>query len=358
MISCSAPGKLYVAGEYAVTEPGHGAVLVAIDRYVTVRAGASDDGLTTVESTLSGANTLRCNGIDDLLRTPAPFAYVQSALGMAARVRIALGGAPPPCRLSITSDLADGRGTKLGLGSSGAVTVAMINVLNSVYRLGLNRAQRYRLAMLATMAVDPHASGGDVAAATWGGWLHYQAPDRTQVQRVLATRGVAGSLDAPWSGFAVRTLPAPTRLRLQVGWTGTPASSAALLTRFRARDRAGAGSRTFLAESNACVRRLAAAITQDHDAAIAHEIRIARNLLCALDRTAGIGIRTEALELLWRTAESLGIPAKSSGAGGGDCGIALVPTGTARLASQLRKRWAHSGIRTLPLLIHQTEGAA
>ena len=37
MISQSAPGKLYIAGEYAVVEPGHRAVLVAVDRFITVR---------------------------------------------------------------------------------------------------------------------------------------------------------------------------------------------------------------------------------------------------------------------------------------------------------------------------------
>ena len=37
MIRRSAPGKLYIAGEYAVVEPGHQALLVAVDRFITVR---------------------------------------------------------------------------------------------------------------------------------------------------------------------------------------------------------------------------------------------------------------------------------------------------------------------------------
>src|SRR5699024_9680497 len=31
-----APGKLFVAGEYAVTEPGHDSLVVAVDRYLSV----------------------------------------------------------------------------------------------------------------------------------------------------------------------------------------------------------------------------------------------------------------------------------------------------------------------------------
>ena len=38
----SAPGKLYIAGEYAVVEPGHRAVLVALDRFITVRAATAE----------------------------------------------------------------------------------------------------------------------------------------------------------------------------------------------------------------------------------------------------------------------------------------------------------------------------
>ena len=37
MIQVKAPGKLYVAGEYAVTEPGYKSVLIAVDRFVTLQ---------------------------------------------------------------------------------------------------------------------------------------------------------------------------------------------------------------------------------------------------------------------------------------------------------------------------------
>lgn len=36
MIEVSAPGKLYIAGEYAVVETGHPAVIAAVDQFVTV----------------------------------------------------------------------------------------------------------------------------------------------------------------------------------------------------------------------------------------------------------------------------------------------------------------------------------
>ena len=41
-VTRSAPGKLYIAGEYAVVEPGHPAVLVAVDHFITVRASPAE----------------------------------------------------------------------------------------------------------------------------------------------------------------------------------------------------------------------------------------------------------------------------------------------------------------------------
>ena len=35
-ITSKAPGKLFIAGEYAVVEPGHGAIIAAVSRYLTV----------------------------------------------------------------------------------------------------------------------------------------------------------------------------------------------------------------------------------------------------------------------------------------------------------------------------------
>ena len=41
MIEVSAPGKLYIAGEYAVVETGHPAIIVAVDQFVTVTVEAA-----------------------------------------------------------------------------------------------------------------------------------------------------------------------------------------------------------------------------------------------------------------------------------------------------------------------------
>ena len=50
MIQVKAPGKLYIAGEYAVTEPGYKSVLIALDRFVTATIEETDQYNGTVHS--------------------------------------------------------------------------------------------------------------------------------------------------------------------------------------------------------------------------------------------------------------------------------------------------------------------
>ena len=47
MIQVKAPGKLYIAGEYAVTEPGYKSVLIALDRFVTATIEEADHYIIT-----------------------------------------------------------------------------------------------------------------------------------------------------------------------------------------------------------------------------------------------------------------------------------------------------------------------
>lgn len=50
MIRVKAPGKLYIAGEYAVTEPGYKSVLIAVNRFVTATIKASNEVVGTIHS--------------------------------------------------------------------------------------------------------------------------------------------------------------------------------------------------------------------------------------------------------------------------------------------------------------------
>lgn len=362
MIETRAPGKLFILGEYAVVEPGHAAVLVAVDRFITVTLTPAADGE-------SGAS----------LEALSP--HVRAAIGVVEELRADRALAHRPFHLQITSELEDRNGRKYGLGSSAAVTVAVIAAALTHYGLELNDRERFKLALLATLEVSPRASGGDLAASTMGGWVRYVSPDRAALASVRAARGIVAALThEAWDTCVVEALPAPTDLRLLVGWTGEPASTEALVGQVEKasapEDREsttdapqgsdapdartsqhGTPSRhAFVGESDACVARFVSAMRAGDTDTLLREVRKARSLLTALGETTGITIETQTLRDLCDIAEAHGAAAKPSGAGGGDCGIVLA--GSHVDAGSIASVWLQHQIVPLDLRVTSAHGTA
>ncbi|WP_305787992.1 phosphomevalonate kinase [Symbioplanes lichenis] len=355
-----APGKLFIAGEYAVVEPGHPAILVAVDRRVTVSVSHTGDAGVAVASDL-WPGVVRARWAGDLLRPagsdeqPAPGAVspVLSAVSVTGALLRARGIRLPAIHVSVGSDL-HRDGTKFGLGSSGAVTVATVTAVAASCGVRLSPEERYRLALLATAAHDPRASGGDIAASVWGGWLAYHAPDRAAVADLAQRRGVAEALRVPWPGFGLRRLRPPRALTLQVGWTGEPASTVSLTKRLRA---GTAAHRLFLDRSDACVRGAIHALDRGAGDELRHHVRTARQVLAELDGAMRLGIFTERLTALCDAAEAVGAAAKPSGAGGGDCGIALLTAGADTEITRLHHAWVAAGVLPVPIRVEPSNGS-
>lgn len=360
-----APGKLYIAGEYAVVEPGHRAVLVAVDRFITVRitpCSPAGGYAGTISSRLyaNGSRPWRrrpqdgqaeaVGGEDD---------YIISAIRFVEALVAEVGGQLRSFDLDISSELEEDDGRKLGLGSSSAVTVATVRAVADLYGLAASDLTVYKLAMLASDTVQPIGSGGDIAASAMTGWVAYTSPDRMWLRRARQRARVGGSVsdlvEADWPGLSVRRLPPPS-LRLQAGWTGAPASTPALVADVQAGSHGADDYAVFLRDSQDCLARLITAIEDDDAARIMRQIARNRALLAGLSRISGRTIETTELSRLVEIALDHGATAKSSGAGGGDCGIALCPPATDLVA--LRAAWETAGILPLDLSVYSQDSSA
>lgn len=352
MIQTSAPGKLYIAGEYAVVEPGQPAVLVAVDRCITVRLTESS-GMGRVHSSRYGQGPLTWVRDDDeqIVADHDPYDYVTASISVMESLRAERDLAPRYFDLHISSDLDDESGRKFGLGSSAAVTVAVVTALNAFYEMGLTRHELFQLALLATIEVSPRASGGDVAASTFGGFIRYTSPDRERLLDAVRTGTVTDALaDPAWSVCGVARLPDLDGLRLLVGWTGSPASTERLVKRVSVADDAlDTRYAAFLDLSRQAVEELVAAWGHD-DSRVLDVIRRCRRLLQHLGVLRGTAIETDQLRALCNIAEDAGAAAKPSGAGGGDCGIALIPAD--RDAARVLSAWRADGVLPLDLKPH------
>ncbi len=351
-ITVRTPGKLFIAGEYAVVTPGEPAVLVAVDRYLTVRLTESA-GAGSIHSPEFGRQPLvwghSADGVT-IDREHHPYDYVLSAITLTERLRDERGLAPRYYDLRIDSGLDDASGRKFGLGSSAAVTVATVRAISQFYRLDLAGDDVFRLALLATIDVAPQASGGDLAASAYGGWIGYRSPDREALRAALHTDASIAALlrHDGWAPLEIVRLAAPEALRFLVGWTGRPASTERLVDAVRGGS-AAMDYPAFLRDSRACVDALWASLSSGDDVATLDAIRRARRLLQRLGTAAGVSIETPALAALCDTAEAAGAAAKSSGAGGGDCGIVLAPA-VADVAGLLRA-WEEQDIRHLTVSV-------
>lgn len=463
VIRAEAPGKLFVVGEYAVVEPGGRAVVIAVDRHVTVtlqpavapgrRAGGGrgdgqDDGFRaghgrdevggTITSAQYGGTPRRWRltawqgsgdhphrfGLDDGVprgghdqdlrragadqdvpqhdgdehvpkhdgdqdvpkhdgdehvpgrdgadgaperdgdrRAPrhrfeiddgAPVDHVASAIEVMEALRADRGRPARGYDLSISSDL-DSGGRKLGLGSSAAVTVATVRAIAELHRLPLGDREIFLAALVAALRVAA-TSGGDIAASTLGGWVDYAAPDTAAVRAVDDHDGVSAVLRAEWPSLRLRRLPPPRSVDLYVGWTGRPASTPDLVAGLSARARsAGDAYERFLAGSADCVADLVEAIGDDDASMVLDVIGRARRLLTELAASVATQIETPELTMLADAAEAVGAAGKSSGAGGGDCGIVLATAG-ADVAPMLRA-WRAAGIEPVALAVAELDVA-
>ncbi|MBS9534988.1 phosphomevalonate kinase [Mycobacterium sp. M1] len=347
-----APGKLFITGEYAVMEPGSPALLVAVDRMVSVTATSIEAGIELTTDLHPEPVRLHWQGLqlagnspdDDAAR--GRLSHAVAALEVLGELLTGRGLPAPALHLTIVSDLHEA-GTKFGLGSSGAVTVATIDTVSAHCGLPLSADERYRLALIASARLDPQASGADLAAAVLRGWIVYRAPDRTAVLDLVRRDGLESALRASWPGLGIRRLNPPAGLQLAVGWTGSPAVTAELLG--GSRWHGTAAHRQFVAAMAASAQATVDALERGDTAAALAQLAIARQLLAELDNSADVGIFTDKLIALCDAADAAGWVAKPSGAGGGDCGIALSDGADAADVERLRGQWETVGVRLLPL---------
>ncbi|PIE21592.1 MAG: phosphomevalonate kinase [Arachnia propionica] len=355
VIQTKAPGKLFIAGEYAVVEPGQLAVVVAVDSYITVTLRPAADYGTLSSAHHEPPATWWRQPETNALNSSEPISrHVRAAIETSERLAVELGRDLDYYDLATSSELVTDDGRKLGLGSSAAVSVAVTRALNQYYELGLDELGIFKLALLAGATVNPRASGGDLAAAVFGGWLAYAAPDRDELARQMQTTPLAELLAADWPGLSLRHLPPPAGLELAVGWTGRPAATERMVGQLRGAWRDSDDYAAFLSDSQRCVEELVAGLAAQQPTLVMAAISACRELLRRLAEQAAINIETRALAQLCSDAEAVGAAAKSSGAGGGDCGIALMPSGVS--VAYLQAQWRQHGIRPLALKVPQPEG--
>lgn len=353
MIETSVPGKLFIAGEYAVVEPGHPAIIVAVDQFinVTIEGTRKNGSIQSAQYSDLPIRWTRRNGELVLDHRENPFHYILAAIRLTEKYAQEKGTLLSFYDLKVTSELDNSNGRKYGLGSSGAVTVATVKALNLYYDLKMDRLTQFKIAALAHLAVQGNGSCGDIAASCYGGWLAFSTFDHEWVLRKQQEWTLTQLLTSDWPELSIRPLIVPKSLRLLIGWTGSPASTSDLVDQvYQSKEAKEKGYAKFLADSKDCVNRLIDGFLNEDSRTIKKMITENRKLLVGLSSLTGVTIETPALKKLCDLAETYRGAAKSSGAGGGDCGIVIVDQKTGILP--LMSAWEKADIIPLPLHVY------
>ncbi len=354
-ITSKAPGKLFIAGEYAVVEPGHGAIIAAVSRYLTVTIEEASS-VGTLTSTQNPDLVVKWTREEELFRAKGehPYKLVEEAI-LVAEQYVRETGKPTNAlySLSITSELDDAkRGIKYGLGSSGAVVVATIQAVLDFYETPRTPLLVYKLSVLANLRLSQRGSFGDIASSSFGGMVYYTSPDRSELLEHLQSQTIKEICDTDWKDLTIVRLPKIPDFTLLVGWTGQVAITDSLIQATEKTRKVETDSsfyKEFLAKSHAIVEGLQNAWNQQDIPSLQEGIRANRALLNEFAQVMQLEIETPALQTLCDIAEQNNACAKTSGAGGGDCGICFTQNEHQR--QQIETQWAHAQIQVLPLAI-------
>ena len=317
-------GKLYWAGEYAILEPGQLALIKAIPIYMTAEIKASNNYRLYSD--------MFSYSVD--LRPDSSYALIQETVALVEEYLTAQGVELHPFSLEIRGKM-EREGKKFGLGSSGSVVVLVIKAMLAFYERAAERELLFKLASAVLLKRGDNGSMGDIACIVSENLVLYQSFDREKVAQWLEKEELQAVLDRDW-GFSIRSVEPALEFDFLVGWTKEVAVSSHMVKQIK--DNMNS---SFLQASKETVANLVKALEVGQEENIIDLLEQASQLLEGLSSE----IYTPSLRQLKNASRDLKAVAKSSGAGGGDCGIAL--SFDQDSTTLLKKRWADLGIELL-----------
>lgn len=346
MLTVKAPGKLYLAGEYAIVEPGYHALLVTLDQfiYADICPGEKHYQVTSAQYPAEQLTWKNQAPVSD------NFKFVLQAIKVVQQFLTTQGQTLPYFKLHLRSDLNSRKQQKYGLGSSAAVTVATIKALVAFTDLNLTNEIIFKLAALTHYQVQQNGSLGDVAASTYTGWVYYQSFDRAWLIKQLAEQEISELVAMPWPKLQIKAFT-PKNIELLIGWTSKPANTKELVDQIKLIKQAHPDQyQNFLQVSEQATNQLYDALLKgDYPKVVQTTTTLSNNL----KQLGGAIIITPLLQQLISCGQKLSLAAKSSGAGGGDCGICLIQQNDQQ-KKQLLNCWRQHGITPLNLKVYQT----
>lgn len=269
-ITTSAPGKLMLFGEHAVVY-GYPSIVTAMDTRIFVIAEMIENSSDIIITPQVKESRFL---VESLKLFKEEFQVKQSV------------------KLHTRSDFSH----NVGLGSSSAVTVAAFKALSLLFDKKLSKKEIFDLSYKVTLQIQGVGSGFDIAAATYGGTLHF----------------ITG-------GKKIEYLDTE-EIPLIVGYSGVKADTPTMIRKV---ENAFKNKKEEIGKIFGEIEQI---IGKAKEAIIDKDYQLTGNLMNKNHKLlVKLGVSTERLESMVNASLASGAyGAKLSGAGGGDCMIALI----------------------------------
>jgi len=285
MTTVSAPGKLMLMGEHAVVY-GYPCIVTAVSERLQVSMEETTDGNITIDAPQVKNTRFVNQAIIDGTNT---WNILHKGL-----------------RIKTQSNFSN----CYGFGSSSAVTVATLFALAQVFRNNVTQKQLFDTAYKTVLSIQGVGSGFDVAAATYGKTLLY-------------IKGGSTLDELPWN---LNT----NGVSLVVGYSGVKADTTIIVKEVakKREEQLERVDRIFEAIGKLVVQAKEAGDKNDWET-------VGKLMNFNQEYLRDLGVSTEKLDAMILGAMKAGAyGAKLSGAGGGDCVIALVSKGKKETVEQ------------------------
>jgi mevalonate kinase len=290
-VAISAPGKLMLFGEHAVVY-GYPCIATTVGARIHVSASITDGGMFLLNAPEVGVLAYTKSMADvGKGNIPKEVRYIESAL------QHFLQRFPVQNGISIQTH-AD-FSSKVGFGSSSATVVSALCAFIKIFNVKISEKELFTAARDVVSSVQGRASGFDVAAAIWGNTIFFSKN---------------GDVIEPLSVLSVP---------LVIGYTGEKADTKTLvdMVNQKLQKYPQKVDRIFQAIEKIVIEAKERIGSGDWE-------RVGKLMDFNQEYLRDIGVSSEKLETLISAAKKSGaLGAKLSGAGGGDCMIALYPDG-------------------------------
>ncbi|OGJ37508.1 MAG: mevalonate kinase [Candidatus Pacebacteria bacterium RIFOXYB1_FULL_39_46] len=286
-IQASAPGKLMLFGEHAVVY-GHPCIVTAVDQRIFVEVQKKDNHSFSVVAPEVGVDKYTKSLIEIGKATiPRSVVFLEKLYKKFIEKYSVGGGIQVTTRSEFSA--------KFGFGSSSAVTVAFAKALTKLFAIELSKKELFDLCYQTVIDVQGVGSGFDLASAIWGGTIYYIKPAKIVEQ------------------LSEKEIP------ISVAYTGIKADTTSLVKMVAEEKANNADKINEIFEQITIITKLAKTAILASDWPQVGNLMTQNQLLLA-----ELGVSSTELDSLISVSLLSGAyGAKLSGAGGGDCMIAL-----------------------------------